>query len=490
MPFTVIPRRRSDGLDWQRPIRTFLRQTCLTCALVWLAACASVPPPTLDPPLPASWRNAPALAPGAASADLRGWWRSFGDRDLDAVIERALRNNLTVAEALERLHAARETQHHSQDRFLPNLHARTDDAIDPDASASFFIAGFDANWELGLFGAWQGAKQMGQAESAAGAALLQAARVSLVAEVTRQWIGLRTAQAQASLLQEMLDGQQQRLAIVRQRLQLQLAGAQEVASAEVALAQAQAAMAEPRQAINTSAQQLALLLGQPTPDPQWLTDGAQPQLGDWQLASAPADLLRTRPEIASAEAEVLRAAGQLNLSRAQMYPNLALGAALQYSTDITSYRRTHTRAIFSSGPIIDIPLFDWGNRVSAAHASAHQLKAAVYAYRQAVLQGVSEVETAMGDLQQLYLREQALTQASQASQQAVQAVRRRAELRLASPLQVQQSMLEDRQSQLELVTARAARDLAYVSLYKALGGAPLAAPQASDEPLPAARGAD
>lgn len=490
MPFTATSRRRSQSPVWRRPIRTFLRHACLVCAPVLLAACASVPPPALDAPLPASWRNAPALATGAANADLRGWWRSFGHDELDALIDRALRNNLTVAEALERLHAARETQHHSQDRFRPNLHARTDDAIDPDASASFFIAGFDASWELGLFGAWQGAKQMGEAESAAGAALLQAARVSLVAEVTRQWIGLRTAQAQASLLQQVLDGQRQRVAIVRQRLQLQLASAQELASAEVALAQAQAAMSEPRQAINASAQQLAMLLGQPAPDPQWLEAGAQPQLGQWQLTSAPADLLRTRPEIASAEAEVLRAAGQMNLSRAQMYPNLALGAALQYSTDITSYRRTRTRAIFSSGPIIDIPLFDWGSRVSAAHASAHQLKAAVYAYRQAVLQGVSEVETAMGDLQQLYLREQALTQASQAAQQAVQAVRRRADLRLASPLQVQQSMLEDRQSQLELVAARAARDLAYVSLYKALGGAPLAAPQAPDQTLPAARGDD
>ncbi|MET0332049.1 MAG: TolC family protein [Dyella sp.] len=466
----------------------FLRLAWMGCALMLLVACASVTTPPLDPPLPIAWRNAPALAPGAAAADLHGWWRSFDDDELDALIDRALRNNLTVAEALEHLRAAREAQHHSQDRFLPNLHARTDDAIDPDASASFFIAGFDATWELGLFGARQGARQMGEGELATSAALLQAARVSLVAEVTRQWILLRTAQAQESLLQQVLDGQQQRLAIVRQRLQLQLASAQDVASAQVALAQAQAALSEPRQAINASVQQLAMLLGQPTPDPQWLNGGAQPHLGDWQLASAPADLLRTRPEIASAEAEVLRAAGQMNLSRAQMYPNLALGAALQYSTDITSYRRTRTRAIFSSGPIIDIPLFDWGNRVSAAHASAHQLKAAVYAYRQAVLQGVSEVETAMGDLQQLYLREQALTLASQASQQAELAVRTRVALRLDSPLQLQQSQLEDRQSQLELVAARAARSLAYVSLYKALGGAPLDGPHTPDEHA-SARGA-
>ncbi|MGK9518144.1 hypothetical protein O6467_25630, partial [Salmonella enterica subsp. enterica] len=73
------------------------------------------------------------------------------------------------------------------------------------------------------------------------------------------------------------------------------------------------------QRTNRSAQQLALLLGQSAPDPLWLQPGRLPTLGDWQLNSVPTDLLRTRPEIAGAEASVIIAAGELGMSQADIY---------------------------------------------------------------------------------------------------------------------------------------------------------------------------
>jgi outer membrane protein TolC len=229
--------------------------------------------------------------------------------------------------------------------------------------------------------------------------------------------------------------------------------------------------------INSSAQQLAVLVGQNEPDPQWLQPGAQPQLGEWQLTTAPADMLRARPEIQSAEAEVLRAAGELGMSRADIYPHIGLGASLQWSSNIASNYRVHTgEAIFSYGPIIDIPLFDWGQRVANAHAKDHELRAAVLAYRQAVLQGVAEAETAMGDLEQLRGRETASQQAAVAMQTSMTALRKRAELNLGSNLDVQDGLIEGHRAELEVVGAVAARDLAYVALYKALGGASMPAP--------------
>lgn len=141
----------------------------------------------------------------------------------------------------------------------------------------------------------------------------------------------------------------------------------------------------------------------------------------------------------------------------------------------------HTgEAISSFGPIIDVPLFDWGQRVAAAHVKDHELKAAVYAYRQAVLQGVAEAETAMGDLEQLRTREDASQRAVAALDTSMAALRKRAELNLGSHLDVQDGLIESQRAQLELTSAIAARDLAYVSLYKALGGAPMPNP-----PMPA-----
>ncbi|WP_430388390.1 TolC family protein [Dyella sp. 20L07] len=459
--------------------RRLLACGLLAWGLVTLAGCSVAPLPALKPPVPDTWRNAPAgVAP--PSADLRGWWVALGDPELNALIDRALQTNLDVAQAAERMRAARLLNRHAHDAYLPSLHGRTNDVIDPDTTASYFVAGFDAVWELPLFGSWQSAKRISQGQMDASNAAVRGAQVSLVAEVSRRWIELRSAQAQLRLLTAIGEAQQEKLRLLKVREQLKLAPPLEVSRAQADLARAQAALAEPQQAINSSAQQLAVLLGQSEPDPQWLLPGPQPKLGEWQLTTAPADMLRARPEIANAEADVLRAAGELGMSRADIYPHIGLGTSLQWSANIAANHRVHTgEAIFSYGPIIDIPLFDWGQRVANAHAKDHELRAAILAYRQAVLQGVAEAETAMGDLEQLRGREAATQQATDAVQTSLTALRKRAELNLGSSLDVQDGLIEGHRADLEMVSAVAARDLAYVALYKALGGAAMPNP-----PLP------
>ena len=469
-----LPNTEAAPRQERRP----LIKALLACGLAVLAGCSVAPLPELKPSVPETWRNAPAgVAP--PSADLTGWWQALGDPELNALVDRALQNNLDVAQAAERLRAARTLNHHARDPYLPSLHGRTNDVIAPDTAASYFVAGFDAVWELPLFGAWQSSKRTAQGQENGAAAALRSAQVSLVAEVSRRWIELRSAQQQAQLLGGVRDALQEKLRLQQVRGQLKLVAPVEIAKTQAELARSEAALTEPQQTIIACVQQLAVLVGQPEPDPAWLTPGPQPQLGAWQLTTAPADMLRARPEIASAEAEVLRAAGELGMSRADIYPHIGLGASLQWSTNILSNYRVHTgEAISSFGPIIDVPLFDWGQRVAAAHAKDHELKAAVYAYRQAVLQGVAEAETAMGDLEQLRARQDASQRAAVALDGTTAALRKRAELKLGSTLDVQDGLIENQRAQLELVSAIAARDLAYVSLYKALGGAPMPAPPA------------
>lgn len=445
----------------------------LMVALVAVTGCVSTRLPELKPPLPAQWRHAVPADPSSRT-DLHGWWHAFGDTELDGLIDQALAGNLDVAQAVERLRAARTLRHHSVDEFLPRLRARTDDAIDPDASASFFVAGFDAVWEVGLFGRRAATRQAAQGELDSATADLRADRVSLVAEVTREWLELRAAQQREQVLATIRDARKQQCDLLRIRQRLQLVPAQTADQAQAALAQAQAALVEPRQAIDAGAQRLAVLLGRDEPDPHWLQLRPPPTLGAWRIDAAPADLLRTRPEIARAQADVLRAAGEAGLARADMYPNIGLGGSLVWSTDITSYRsHSVSRAIGSLGPIIDIPLFDWGMRAAQAHAKRHALKASVLAYRQAVLQGVAEVETALGNLAQQRARETQCEIALQALQRVDAATGKRVALKLASPLDRQDSVIAREQAALELGEARSARGLAYVALFKALGGAPL-----------------
>ena len=465
------------------PVHTAMRRPrrpLLLAAAIALAGC-SVAMPKLEPPIPAQWQHAMA-AQAPAPTDLRGWWRAFDDPALNALVDQALAHNLDVAQAAERLRAARKLWPHAHDPYLPFLKANTDQVIDPDASASYLVAGFDASWEFGLFGRAQGTRREAQADLDANAADLQAARVTLVAEVVRDWIELRAAQRQQTLLQQVADVRNRQLDLLKIRQRLQLAPPEAVDQAIAAAAQAQAALAAPKQAINEAAQRLAVLLAQNRPDPAWLQAGPQPQLGAWQLPGTPADLLRTRPGIARAEADVLRAAGALGVAHADRFPNLGLDVSMIWATDLNNNRRrTADNGLITMGPMFDMPLFDWGLRKANETAKSHELKAAVYAYRQAVLQGVADVETALGTLQQQEQREQHSQQAWQALQRVDKALRTRVKLQLDSPLALADGQLAAAQAAIELADARASRCLAYVALFKALGGAPLPADEAPTE---------
>ncbi|MEO8809977.1 MAG: TolC family protein [Rhodanobacter sp.] len=441
--------------------------------LLVLAGCAE-PLPRLSPAVPARWQHA-AASSQARSTDPRGWWHAFADPRLDALVDRALADNLDVAQAVERLRAVRALHDRAGARYLPSLDISTNDVVDPSASASYLFVGFDATWELGVFGRAEGTQREAQGSLDASVADLRSAQVSLVAEVVREWIELRAAQQQERLLSRISQARRLAWQALGTRHRLHLAAPATVDQAQAAYAQSQAALAAPRQAINANAQRLAVLLGQNQPDPAWLEPGQTPELGAWQLDSTPADLVRTRPEIARAEAEVLQAAGAQALAHADLFPSLGIGGSINWATDIDNNKKHAgtSNAILSLGPEIDIPLFDWGMRLAAKKSKDHALKASVLAYRQAVLQGVAEVESALGSLQQQALREQQQALAWHALARVDRSVEERQRLQLAGPIDRFDSQIAADQAAIELADARAGHSLAYVALFKALGGAPL-----------------
>jgi outer membrane protein TolC len=160
-----------------------------------------------------------------------------------------------------------------------------------------------------------------------------------------------------------------------------------------------------------------------------------------------------------------------------MYPSIGLGESMVWSTQIVNNRtRSNSpNGIVSVGPILNIPLFDWGMRLAAEHAKGYELQASVLAYRHAVLQAVAEVETALGNLQQQRQREQHDLIAWQALRRASQATQTRVGLQLSSAAEHAETQIAADQAAIELADARAQHSLAYVALFKALGGAPLPA---------------
>ncbi|MGN6313947.1 MAG: efflux transporter outer membrane subunit [Rhodanobacteraceae bacterium] len=470
-------------LQHHRIVRLLLAMACSGA----LAACATVKvPPLPRGDLPSAWRNAP---PGVAAPapDLRGWWKTFDDPQLNALVDRALNDNLDVQQAALRLRAARALERKSGTEFLPRLSFQTIEEPNPQNTASYFQAGFDSTWEFGLFGRAEATRHIAAAEVGAAAEELQSARVSLVAEVVRAYLQLRGAQRSEALLEFAAQSTQEKLRLLRVRERLRLASALEVDHAIADDAAAQEQLVKPRFAITQNAQTLALLLGRSEPDPAWLRPAPLPRLAATGFDSVPANLLRTRPEIRTAEANVLKAAGQLGIAQADLYPHIALGSSLTFAALVKGQTRLgDVNDTFAIGPIIDIPLFDWGERRAVRDARDAQLQAALLAYRQAVLQGAADVENALAAL---HAQDQRVTQtrkAAEALQSGARMTRKLRQLGQADGLDLADAQAALSKAQLDAEQAREEQDIAFVALYKALGGAPLPADNEAPGATPAA----
>jgi outer membrane protein TolC len=139
-------------------------------------------------------------------------------------------------------------------------------------------------------------------------------------------------------------------------------------------------------------QQLAKLLGAVTPDDAWKAPATIPTFDVPAFDDTPLDVLRNRPDIRKAEASVLAAAGELELSKSDMYPKLSLTGNLSQLGNITGNPLSGNIVQLSGVPSISLPLFDWGKRLDAAKVKDERLSEKASAYRETVISAMNEVE--------------------------------------------------------------------------------------------------
>jgi NodT family efflux transporter outer membrane factor (OMF) lipoprotein len=465
------------------PYRRFSRALAVAALALAMGACVAVQVPKLpQDALPAHWRNAPKLG---AKPDLTGWWKHFHDPQLNALVMRALKDSPSIAQAVSNLRAARALEEASGAKFTPSLAFRTREQTNAANTASYFQAGFDATWELGLFGRRAANGHIAGANAGAAAADLQSARVSLVAEVVREYLGLRAAQRSAALLQRAAHAARKKVHLLQILERLQLASRLQLTQAVSAASNAEARLADPRAAIASHAQTLALLLGQSEPEPAWLKSAPLPHLESANVVSLPANLLRTRPDIRYAETQVLKAAGEVGIAKANMYPQLSLGGGVTFSAKILGHAQLGDfNGITGIAPFITIPLFHWGRRLAVRDARADQLEAALAGYRKTVLKDAAQVETSLASLHAAGQRLKHADAAAAASQQGLALDEKLQTLGQADQMNLADGEQALSQARLARVQARLERALAFVALYKALGGAPLPPPSAPSAKSP------
>ena len=450
--------------------RACLRASALAAAFAIAACAVRTPLPDLPRDTPTGWRNE-AAAPGGLQPDLEHWWHAFNDATLDTLIERALHDNLNLQIAGERLKAARALQHRASREFWPNLNFRVYEETAPNARVGYLEIGFDSTWEFGFFGRARGSERVAMADFNSAAIDTAAARVTISAEVAKTYVELRAAQARAAEFDKVVALRRRQIELAQTRLRTRLASQLELDRAQAELQQTLAEAGEPKQAIVASSQALGVLLGTNAPDPVLEASASQLTLPPIAIRETPADLLRTRPEIRRAEQNVLKAAGELGIARADLYPKLGINGTLISSTALTGDLNRPNRAVPLLGPTLSIPLFDWGMRRDVVNAREAALNAAVLAYREAVLEGVAEAQTALAQFDAKTLAAERAQQSTLASERSARAAQTLQRIGLGDGLDSANASLALAQSRVQASNAVRERALAYIALYKSLGGA-------------------
>jgi multidrug efflux system outer membrane protein len=442
-----------------------------------LAACAVGPDYR---PRSAQQLSVPEAYPTGASrpsdpAELRQWWAGFDDPLLAELVEHALGANLDIAAAEARLRAARASMRATRAGWWPTLGASVDgsarDADGAGGTVETWQAGFDAAWEIDLFGGTRRAVEAAAAGVGEAAATLENARSSIAAEVALNYIDARNAQARLQVARESLASQDETLQITGWRHQAGLVSAQDVEQATVLRSQTAAAIPQLRANYLAAANRIATLLGEP---PGGITARLDAIAGTIPLgpddigAGVPAELLRRRPDLVAAERALAAEVAGIGVAQAELYPALRLGGSLT-STSL-SFGDLGRDFVSAVGGSISVPLFQGGQLRARVEGQRATADAALAAYQGAVLQALEDVDDAMQAIEAAREREQQLEIAQAAAGRSVALARAQYQSGLIdfqTLLEAERSLLTTRESRLN---ARAARATAAVQLYKALGG--------------------
>ena len=465
-----------------RPVRRPVTLIALA-SVALLSACASLAPAggeLPETPLPAAWSSTPVNAVTAPSPTaLAGWWQRFNDPTLTTLVTQALQANTSVKSAQAALLQARAQRDVQQAGMGPTLSASTSaqrsKSGDNDAS-NRFQAGFDASWEPDIFGGNRSALNASEADARASETSLADVQVSLAAEVAVTYIELRGLQTRLAIARSNLAAQTETLQITRWRTQAGLASSldleQAIASSEQTAAQIPALQTSLAQALSG----LAVLTGQapgtlPTALQGALTTAAPVPQGAGDLALAfPADTLRQRPDVRTAEHRISAALSRVAAADAARYPSFRLSGSLGLSALTLGSLTNGASVVNSLLASVSAPLFDGGAARAQVRSQEAALEQARMAYQGTVISAVKDVEDALvamqGDRERL-LRLQA---ASTAAANAELLARQRYESGLIdfrSVLDTQRTLLSTQDS---VASTQATLSADHVRLYKALGG--------------------
>ena len=459
--------------------------TWLAAGAVSVLAAGCTVGPNYHPPattIPSGWVGTATTRPTTQGSlpveqqvELARWWTVFHDPQLESLIDRAIQDNLDLRQAEVRVRQARAQRRVVAAGLWPTVDTNGSyrRAGSTDSSATdLFRAGLDAAWELDIFGGNRRSVEAAEAEIQSTIEDQRDVLVTLVSEVALTYLDLRGFQREIEIANANLEDQRRSFDLTKRRQQGGFVSGLDVANAQSLVAGTEAGIplleSNERQTIYA----LAFLLGE---EPAALIEelskpGQIPRVPENIPVGLPSDLLRRRPDIRRADANVHAATARIGVATADLFPRFNLAGSLAYQSNNVNSLFDSAAGTWSIGPSVSWPLFSAGSiRANiAVQNAAHEQ--ALLAYRSTVLGALRDVEVALV----AYVKEQqhrALLQESEIAN------RRAVDLSTQLYTQGQTDFLNVLAAQRALLNSQDAlvqsdRILAQelIALYKALGG--------------------
>lgn len=418
----------------------------------------------------------------ASAAD---WWTSFHDTELKSLIVRAVSSNYDLRMAEARLRQARAQRQFSSADFWPAVNAsgsytrereseHGNQPVPPGARLenNLYQAGFDASWEIDVFGGKRRALEAARAQVAASQADRNDALVTLQAEVARNYVELRGLQQRVVITHDNIKSQQEALEIAQARFKGGVASELDVTQAAALLAGTRSQLPALETSMKQTMHQIAVLLGQqPGALRTELSEAAPiPPTPPEVPIGLPSELLRRRPDVRRAERQLAAATAQIGVQTAELFPKFSLTGVAGLQSVSASDWFTGGSKFWSAGPTVQWRVFDAGRIRANVRVQTAKQEEALALYEKTVLTSLQDVENVLVAYAQEQVRFGSLKDEVAADQRAVELANELYTKGLADFLNVLDAQRSLYQAQDQLVESQKTVSEDLVALYKALGG--------------------
>lgn len=462
-------------------------------ALLGLVGC-TVGPPYIppSPDAPDAWAASLEGGVAARPASLARWWSGFGDPTLDTLVTRAIAGNLDLKSATARVREARALRTISGAAQYPSIDATgaysnqlRSENIDPGAASpnnpgvgartdptDLYALGFDASWELDVFGRVRRSVEAADADLSAAEESRRDVLVSLLAEVARNYVELRSLQNRLDIARRNVAAQEDTLSLADSRFRGGLTSELDVAQARSNVERTRSQIPLLESSMRQAQHRLAVLIGtHPGTLAAELDIAAPVPSPPAEIAvGLPSELLRRRPDIRRAERELAAASARIGVATADLFPRFMLTGSVGVQSSPLGNLFDANSFAYSVGPSVRWNLFDAGRvRATIAVQNARE-EQALAAYDRSVLVAFEEVENALVAYARELVRRGSLRAGTDAAGRAVELATERYTRGLTNFQDVLDAQRQLFALQDDLAQSERSVTSSVVALYKALGG--------------------